>query len=508
MKSDYFSGDVLADIISAMKKFGNRNAFVINDTPYTYRHFSNLVNDFVHALQKEPANIIGIITEDRIEVYAAILAVLLTGKTYVILHPAFPNDRNLTIIKEAGIELILGNKAFIATTSWCKGIKCMNFIGRLSGNWIPIDCPADSRNPAYIIFTSGSTGKPKGVPISRSNLNAFYKAYSGLEWSLDCNDRMLQMFELTFDVSVVSLLYPLTLGACIYTVGYKDVKYIKVFDILDRYELTFAAVPPSLLQLVSPYFDEISLPSLKYLVVTAEASPVELLTKFHSCAPQATFFNLYGPTEGTIYCTSYHIPMQGTIKQHNGMIAIGKPFQDMESKIIGDDGFPVGCNQQGELWISGPQVMNGYWHDKKKTDAAIIKEADGKIFYKTGDICYYDSDGDLIYCGRKDSQVKIQGFRVELSEIEHVARQYFASKCNTVALVTTIEGNQELMLAIEQEFNDITGLKNHLKEKLPSYMIPKQIFCIPCFPLNTNNKTDRKAIAQMIENKIKDNGNK
>ena len=114
---------------------------------------------------------------------------------------------------------------------------------------------------------------------------------------------MLQMFELTFDVSIVSFLYPLTIGACVYTVSPEGVKYINVIETLEKYNLTFAAVAPSLLQLLLPYFSEIQLPELKYLVVTAEASDVELLSAFRSCAPNASFVNLYGPTEGTIYCT-------------------------------------------------------------------------------------------------------------------------------------------------------------------------------------------------------------
>jgi D-alanine--poly(phosphoribitol) ligase subunit 1 len=143
---------------------------------------------------------------------------------------------------------------------------------------------------------------PKEYP-SRRNLNAFYTAYHRLGWQLDENDRMLQMFELTFDVSIVSFLYPLTLGACIYTVSPEGVKYINVIETLEKYDLTFAAVAPSLLQLLRPYFPEIHLPALRYLVVTAEASDAELLDAFRKCVPNASFINLYGPTEGTIYCT-------------------------------------------------------------------------------------------------------------------------------------------------------------------------------------------------------------
>ena len=137
------------------------------------------------------------------------------------------------------------------------------------------------------------------------------------------------MFELTFDVSVVSTLYPLTLGASVYTVGTNQLKYMKVYELMEDEELTFAAMPPSLLQFLSPYFDEIHVPKLKYLIVTAEAANADLLQRFRGCAPNAEFVNLYGPTEATIYCTAYRIPPE-SCKQHNGMIAIGRPFSGLE----------------------------------------------------------------------------------------------------------------------------------------------------------------------------------
>ena len=128
------------------------------------------------------------------------------------------------------------------------------------------------------MLTSSSLPEvPKGVPISRKNLNAFYTAYHQLGWQLGPTDRMLQMFELTFDVSVVSTLYPLTLGASVYTVGTNQLKYMKVYKLMEDEELTFAAMPPSLLQFLSPYFDEIHVPKLKYLIVTAEAANADLL---------------------------------------------------------------------------------------------------------------------------------------------------------------------------------------------------------------------------------------
>lgn len=491
--------NMIADILDAAEQYSANNAFVIDDVPYTYGHLFRMVNDISAVLTELTPNTIGIVAENSIETYAAILAVLRCGKTYVILHPSYPESRNRRIAQIAGIELVLCTHPCPQSVCNIEGVGIIYISELFIGSSVRRAYKSDEEKNAYIIFTSGSTGDPKGVPISHRNLNAFYSAYSALGWQLNQHDRMLQMFELTFDVSVVSLLYPLTLGACIYPVGYKEVKYLRVFELMEKYELTFAAVAPSLLQLLSPFFDEICLPSLKYLVVTAEAAQAELLSRFRACAPNASFVNLYGPTEGTIYCTAYHIPGQGTCKQHNGMIAIGRPFDGVDVLITDDDGNSVPQGADGELWISGLQVMNGYWKDEEKSALCMVKASDGKTYYKTGDVCRMDADGDIIYCGRKDFQVKIQGFRVELSEIEYAARQYFGNACNAVVIPKGKDGAYcELHLVVEKENFDKPGLEMHLKDQLPVYMLPRQIHGMSSFPLSTSNKIDRKTIAKLI----------
>lgn len=564
--------DLIGDIVKAFKKYAGNQALVINDRAYTYEQLSAKVHQIVVLMADREEKVIGIVAEDRLETYASILAVLISGKTYVILHPAYPAQRNLKIAETAGLHLVLyaDNQALLNLGSGNKEDniqKSPNLGDKDSGNILQDsknpeshdlesndlrnikqeskglgnksqkDESTGSRNPgnedlefiqtsalqpavasqsspfnrthefptktdekenAYIIFTSGSTGEPKGVPISRKNLNAFYRAYGQLGWDLNEQDRMLQMFELTFDVSVVSLLYPLTLGACIYTVSPEGVKYINVIDILEKYRLTFAAVAPSLLQLLLPYFPEIQLPELKHLVVTAEASDIELLSAFRKCAPNARFMNLYGPTEGTIYCTAYPIPATAC-KHHHGMAAIGKPFDGIDTLIMDEEGKPLPAGETGELWINGDQIMAGYWNAPDKSKECLVQVPDGKIYYRTGDLCRKDADGDIIYCGRKDSQIKLQGFRIELSEIEHVAKSFFQGKCRVVVLPKYGANHQcELHLVIEHSDADTARLKEYMHSKLPFYMIPKQIHQLPSFPLNNSSKTDRKKIQELI----------
>ncbi len=489
---------MIDDIMNTFKKYAENPAFVINDITYTYRELSETVYRISTLINEREEKTIGIVAENKLETYASILAVLISGKTYVILHPAYPKHRNKKIAELADIHLVLYTKNIRVLNLDTQNVDfiCTSDLQETIPS--PSATHTDKNGNAYIIFTSGSTGEPKGVPISRRNLNAFYVAYNQLGWQLDENDRMLQMFELTFDVSIVSFLYPLTIGACVYTVSPEGVKYINVIETLEKYNLTFAAVAPSLLQLLLPYFPEIQLPELKYLVVTAEASDVELLSAFRACAPNASFVNLYGPTEGTIYCTAYPIP-NTLCKHHNGMIAIGKPFAGIDVLIMDSNATPVSTGETGELWISGMQVMNGYWNSPEKTQECLTEGPDGKIYYKTGDLCQIDADGDIIYCGRKDSQIKLQGFRIELSEIEHVVKNYFNNECKAIVLPKYGENNQcELHLVVEKVHLDKQQIEEHMNSRLPFYMVPKHIHCMEHFPLNTSSKTDRKRILELI----------
>ena len=489
---------MLAAIVRASNRHAMRPALVIDDRTYTYQELFGLAGSICETLRNLKEDIIGITAENRMETYASILAVLLSGKTYVMLHPDYPAERNCRIARQSGIGLLLysGENGDILPPDISAGRVCISSHRQTSNSGV-VTYDVNPDVPAYIIFTSGSTGEPKGVPISRRNLNAFYKAYRALGWELDESDRMLQMFELTFDVSVVSTLYPLTLGASVYTVGTSKLKYMRVYELMEDEELTFVAMPPSLLQFLSPYFGEIHVPKLKYLIVTAEAANADLLQRFRACAPNAEFVNLYGPTEATIYCTAYRIPPEGC-KQHNGMIAIGHPFTGIDTMIMDENETPVQTGEQGELWVSGEQVMRGYWQDEEKS-RQVFARFNGKKYYKTGDLCSVDPDGDIIYRGRKDYQVKVQGFRVELSEIEYRTKKFFPNETNAVVVPKKEDdGGCQLHLFVGTTSHERDALLHYLKEHLPVYMIPTAIHFLEEFPLNTSGKIDRKALTTLI----------
>ena len=488
--------NILKDIVRSAGMYPGKTAFVIDGIAYSYKELFACVNGIHAFLDGREEEVIGVVAENRTETYAAILAVLLSGKTYVILHPHYPDNRNNKIREAGDIGVVL----YADECDMAKAMpESVAFVStrELRGEEHAEYNYGSGDTKAYIIFTSSSTGEPKGVPITRDNLNVFYTAYSALGWNLGADDRMLQMFELTFDVSVVSTLFPLTVGAAIYTVGPGEMKYTKVYELLEDERLTFAAIAPSLLQFLSPYFDEIRLPDLKYLIVTAEAAQADVLARFRACAPNAEFVNLYGPTEATIYCTAYRIPRE-ECKHYHGMIAIGRPFEEMEVVIADADGQALNTGEKGELWVSGPQVMAGYWKDREKSEQVLVRH-NGRVFYKTGDLCYMDADGDIIYCGRKDYQVKVQGFRVELNEIEYTARKFYREEKNVVVVAKKDDdGGCQLHLFIEAAECDTPSLLEFMKMHLPVYMLPARVHCLEVFPLGTSNKIDRKKLLSLV----------
>lgn len=473
---------ILEAINQASRLWAQRTAMVIDGQSYSYSQLFSIVDQVYSKLANIDSGVIGIVSGNNIGTYASILAVLYAGKTYVILSPDFPEQRNREISRQAAIGHVI-------TPS---GLEPNN-----DATYYAPEPVATCAN-AYIIFTSGSTGHPKGVPISRANLDAFYQAYSQLGWKLDEHDRMLQMFKLTFDVSVVSFLYPLTLGASVYTVPDEGFKYANVLDVLDTYHITFAAVAPSVLRLSRPFFDRLLLPHLKYMVVTTEATEASLIADFKSCIPNAQVVNLYGPTECTIYCTAYFLPTQGSPKQHNGLLCIGRPLKGMKSLIIDENGKLANHDEKGELLMSGPQVMSGYLNDASKTQEAMTW-IHGTRYYRTGDICYYDESGEIYCLGRKDMQVKIQGYRIDLGEIESRAKAYFMGKRNAVMVAVKCSGQlTELHLVVEGKPCDPVGVMHYLAMHVASYMMPKQVHFIDTFPLNANSKIDRNKIKEII----------
>jgi len=496
-----FYKEILYPLFNAIKFCPDSNAFCINERFYNYKQFSHYISK-IRVKLRERKNLntkIGLVVNDDIETYASIFALWLEGKSYVPLHPNQPLDRCLDIVEQVKMDLVLDsseetrchNEMVLLTKPLVYETDCLDYE----------DLYPDS-DLAYILFTSGSTGKPKGVQITRKNVGAFMKSFWETGIQINNNDRCLQCFDLTFDVSVQSYLVPLTKGACTYTIPHDQIKYSYVYGLLEDHQLTFGAMAPSMIRYLRSYFDEIDIPSMRYSILTAEASPVDLITEWSRCIPNAEIFDFYGPTEATIYCTYHKFNREGHNKQINGMLSIGKAMPGLKAIVVDEDMKLLDRNQKGELCISGDQLTPGYWDNSEKNKESFFTiEIEGMAnrFYKTGDSCYFDNDGDIMLAGRLDYQVKIQGYRIELGEIEYHAREFLKGHNVVAVSYTNNIGNTEIAIFIEGELKSEKDLLFHLNSKMPYYMIPSRILVETRFPINTSGKVDRIILKNKLE---------
>ena len=495
-----FKQKVLEPVLNSIRQYGDRNAFCINEEFFTYKQLGECISKIRKSLidaDFKNSNV-GLVINDDIESYASIFALWLEGYGYVPLHPNWPLERCMDIVGQVRLDLILDS----SHESRFNGVNIISTNTlEFESDILNIKDGISDEAIAYILFTSGSTGKPKGVQLMRKNVGAFMDSFWKTGIHLDENDRCLQAFDLTFDVSVQSYLAPLTTGGCCYTIPYGQIKYVYASGLIEDHKLTFGAMAPSMLRYLKPYFDEFDATSMKQCILTAEACPIKLMEDWYPYAPNVELYDFYGPTEATIYCTYYKLTRGGNNKTLNGIISIGKPMANVIGLILDEAGNEVPRGEKGELCVAGDQVTCGYFNNpEKNAESFFMKELSGKQvrFYHTGDLCYEDEDGDIMYSGRLDHQAKIQGFRVEMGEIEFHAREYLKGT-NVVCLAfDNAENLTEIAMFIENTEFDTTELVAYMRTKMPSYMIPTRIIFVPVFPLNANDKVDKVQLKNKI----------
>ncbi len=489
-------------ISSSFEKYSESNAFCIQDVFFTYRELGKRINGIVSILKAVKSTNIGIIAHDDIETYASVLAVLFSGKTYVPVNPAYPGERIQNMLEQAEIDTVLTSKIADTENIFSDQNK-YDFIStfRIQYAWHTLHIPdVSAENKAYILFTSGSTGIPKGVPISYKNLDAFCDAFFAQGFDMNENDRVLQMVDLTFDLSVMSFLMPLCAGACVYTVPPGDIKFAATYSILEKHRITFAMMVPSILGFLKNYFSEIRLEDMRYSLFCGEALYAGLAKQWAKCIPNAAIFNVYGPTEATVFCMAYELEKKEAIKEKNDIVCLGKTMKNTLAMIVDENLSPVSDGTYGELCLSGAQLTRGYIKNPLKNNEVFFKYVDTNtehLFYRTGDICCKDADGNFFYKCRLDDQIKIQGYRVELGEVEFYARKFTNDK-NAAAIACPDTSGKTIIRLYVENFIQKKELEDYLRAKLPAYMIPSEIISINIFPLNAHGKTDKKALLKMI----------
>ena len=477
-------------------------AFLIGGKIWLYSELYDIVEQISSLIKDIDEKEMFLYSTDDIRTYASILALWLSGKAYVPLNPNQPSERHKETIMSVGTHFVLSSDpnykcdlkdvTVIYTSS-------MSSDGYLRQHTLEI-ADVDDNELAYILFTSGSTGKPKGVPITRGDLAAFIDSMNSIGLEISSKDKCLQPFDLTFDFSVSSYVIPLMKGACIYTIPNKAVKFTYIAALLEEHHLTVLQMVPSMIRNLLPYMDEVDVSSVRYNILCGEALTGKVIVPWHEANPKMVSYNMYGPTEDTVFCTYYliHKDNIGNLLSANDIVSIGKTFKNSGILLVDDnDNEIIVPNQEGELCLCGDQLTPGYWKNDKENAEKFFVMGDVR-YYRTGDMCYYAEDGNLMYVSRKDFQVKINGYRVELGEIENVYAEASKGKYCVVIPYQNAQGNTELAIVIEGKEYDYKEHQAFMSSKLTKYMMPSKWLFVKSMPLNQNGKVDRKEICKMF----------
>jgi D-alanine--poly(phosphoribitol) ligase subunit 1 len=483
----------------------NRIAFIIKDQVYLYHDFAHYITGIRQILRhykKIKNNIVGVVTDDCIETYAAIYAIWFEGLTFVPLNPRFPASRNQEILNQTGANTML-YACPDPPAEFIGAIENLDAVKGILSDQVDLDFhPGTAKDILYILFTSGTTGIPKGVPISRRNLDSFITAFLNHNYEWNANDRFLQMFDFTFDVSIQCYTIPLLLGACVCTVPHDQIKYLAVYKVMEQHHVTVAVMVPSVIAFLRPYMKKIHLPEIRYTLFTGESVPLSLVEEWANCCPNSIIDDCYGPTEATIYCLSYRWTKEKSLKKtYNGIVSIGRAFDGITALVLNENNKPAPAGVKGELVVAGDQVTKGYLNNDEKNSTAFvaIDHKDKKQrFYRTGDLVFFDDEGDCMYCGRIDNQVQVHGFRVELGEIEFHAKKIMPAGNYAAVARSNQSGNLEIFLFVENNKERIQEIISHLQSSIPYYMQPLKVISVDAIPLNINGKTDRNKLIAMI----------
>ncbi|HJL18868.1 MAG TPA: amino acid adenylation domain-containing protein [Sandaracinaceae bacterium LLY-WYZ-13_1] len=514
---------------ASAERHADREALTVGDETLTYRELDVRARRVAATLDRHAPDGEGRLTavfgHRHPTAFAGVLGALTRGHGYVPLNPAFPTERCRSMMTRARCRsVVVDPTAIDQLDELLEGVDeprvvlapdaddvselaarhpSHRFLG--AGDLAPADAceprQADPDDLAYVLFTSGSTGRPKGVMVAHRNVVPFVD-FMVERYGITEADRLSNTFDLTFDLSVFDMFCAWEKGACLCVPTAQQKmfpgKYVKKQALTVWFSVPSTGVLMSRLKMLKPG----SYPTLRWALFCGEALPVEIVEKFAEAAPNATVENLYGPTELTIACTLYRWdPARSPGEAEMGVTPIGAPYPDMEVRICDEALHEVPRGEAGELLMTGPQMTPGYWEDPEKTAKAfVVPPGEGRTFYRTGDRVRWPEGGPMIYLGRVDNQIKIQGYRVELGEIEAVLRDVSGAEA-AIALgwPKTASGADGVVGFVGAPDADADAVLEAARAKLPGYMQPSAVHLVERFPLNPNGKIDRKALMARLE---------
>jgi len=439
----------------------------------------------------KPGSLVGVCMNRTWELAATILGVLRAGCAYVPLDPAYPKERVRYMLEHSrAVAAIVDNES---TEELCKGVQELIWLDKVEKQTTDEMPEISEKDLAYIIYTSGSTGQPKGVAIEHRNVVAMIEVMGHL---LDEEDLkgMLAATSVCFDRSVMEILGTLSLGGTV----------VLAKNMLDLPALSSAnlikscvVVPSAIQALMSTGWTP---DGIRTIVFGSEALKKPLADKIFALDLDVRVFNLYGPTEDTVFSTT------AKITKDTKTITIGKSVANSRSYILDESMRPASDGTPGELYLAGNQLARGYLYDEVRTKERFIEmEPNSAIpeerLYKTGDLCRRTEDGEIEFLGRVDQQVKVRGFRIELEEVESALESIEGVETAAAAAIDGGVGQKMLTAFLVCTDETVTDekVKAYLAERLPKYMVPQVVIKLKELPLLPNGKLDRNKLQNLKE---------
>jgi amino acid adenylation domain-containing protein/non-ribosomal peptide synthase protein (TIGR01720 family) len=478
----------------------------------TYRELNDAANQLAHHLDSlgvGPETLVGLSIDRSLEMLIGMLGILKAGGAYVPLDPTYPKERLQYMIEDSGLR-------FLVTQP-----EIFDRLPTMDGDWVVIDRDWDkisqypktnpelavkSHHLAYVIYTSGSTGKPKGVMVQHSGIVNHNLSMIEI-CDLQANDRVLQFSTINFDAAVEEIFPTLAVGASLILRPGKLLMEAKSFiQLIEDEGITVLDLPTA-------YWHEwvsemqmmrLSIPEpLRLVIVGGEKAASDKLSTWQQLpgSLEVDWINTYGPTEASIISTYYPVKGKSPLWDPQREIPIGRPIANTSIYILDQAQKVVPMGVSGELVIGGFGIARGYLNQPELTGESFIADPihphSKQRVYRTGDLARYLPDGNIEFLGRVDHQVKLRGFRIELSGIEAVIGQMAQIK-ETVAMVREDQPGVKRLVAYivgDETTEDLIQMVNqHARNNLPDYMVPAAVVVMDQLPKQPNGKIDRKAL--------------
>jgi len=461
---------------------------------------------------------IGLVGQRKASSYIGLLGIIFAGCSFTPINPKYNDSRIKSMLGGSKIRYLVGDptdlsqldplllesiKAQIIPEGRGQGSSSFNLIDEqilASYKTLPSPISVSDGDLAYVNYTSGSTGLPKGVMISHNNLQAFLRNMLTI-YELNPGFRASQTFDLSFDPSVSDIFFTWIAGGTLCVVPEKEM--LIPTDFIIREKITFWNSVPSIanFMLKTGNLKPGSFPALTHSMFCGEQFPVDIAKAWRLAAPNSSIENLYGPTEATIYISRYSYSKNDENQSFkNNIVPIGRPFDGHEVALIDDKAERISGVDKGEIVFSGPQLANGYLNDADKTADSFVSfdwDTQGRIWYKTGDLGFFNSNNDLECTGRIDNQIKISGRRIEIGEIESALSNFDKTKGAVVVplrdAAEVVSGCAAFVL-VELSREDVSQIRQQSAKFLDSIFFPKKIFFIEDFPRSQSGKIDRKTL--------------